>query len=250
MLGVGTADLGMFVEWSHGLLGVLDMFSGPEQVQRAKDSSKHLHDYFADEVARRRDDPSDADLIGRLVLANADGRLTEEEMLSSCVLLLLGGNETTTRLIANAVLALARHPEERARVAADPALLPTTVDECVRYDSPLQGNVRITTRPVTFAGVDLPDGALVVGLLGAANHDAAHFDEPERFDVGRNPNPHIGFGRGIHHCLGANLARLEAKAAIGALLRVAPVYELVAPEAIEYGPTFFFHSPTHLLLSA
>ena len=250
MLGVGTADLESFVEWSHGLLGVLDMFANPEKVKVAGECSKLLHDYFADEVARRRDRPTDDDLVGRLVAANADGRLSEAEMLSSCVLLLLGGNETTTRLITNAALTLFRHPGERARVAADPALLATTVDECIRYDTPVQGNVRITTRSVTFAGVDVAEGALIVGLLGAANRDPAHFDEPDRFDAGRDPNPHIGFGRGIHHCLGANLARLETRAALGALLAVAPEFALLeTPETLEYGPTFFFHSPERLSIT-
>jgi len=250
MLGVGTADLEDFVEWSHGLLGVLDMFASAEAAQHAQESSKHLHDYFAAEVARRCDHPTEDDLVGRLVAANADGRLSEAEMLSSCVLLLLGGNETTTRLIANAVLALARHPDERARLAADPSLLPTAVDEALRFDTPVQGNARIATRATELAGVDIPDGSLVVGLLGSANRDPAHFDDPDRFDVGRNPNPHLAFSRGIHFCLGANLARLEARAALGELLRVAPDYGLTTQEAdLEYGPTFFFHSPARLEIS-
>jgi cytochrome P450 len=249
MLGVGTADLDNFVEWSHGLLGSLDLFAPPEKAQLARASSKLLHDYFAEEVARRRDRPTSDDLIGRLVAGNADGRLSEAEMLSSCVLLLLGGNETTTRLITNAALALARHPSERARLAADASLLPTAVDEVLRYDTPVQGNGRVATRSVELAGVDIPAGTLVVGLLAAANRDPEHFDDPDRFDVARAPNPHLAFSRGIHFCLGANLARLEARAAVGELLRVAPEYELAAPPStLEYGPTFFFHSPAHLTI--
>ena len=249
LLGVGTADLDDFVAWSHGLLGVLDMFAGPEKAQQAAEASKHLHDYFADEVARRRARPTDDDLVGRLVAANADGRVTEQELLSSCVLLLLGGNETTTRLVANAALALARHPGERTRLATDPLLLPTAVDECLRYDTPVQGNGRIATRDVTFAGVDVPAGSLLVGLLGSANRDRAQFPDADRFDVGRDPNPHVSFSRGIHHCLGANLARLEARAAIGALVRAAPDYGIVDDD-LEYGPTFFFHSPERLTINA
>src|SRR5205807_929725 len=148
MLGVGTGDLGDFVEWSHGLMGVLDLFAPADKQQHARDCSKQLHDYFADEVHRRRNAPSDDDLVGRLVTANADGRLSEAEMLSACVLLLLGGNETTTKLITNAALALARHPAERARLAADPSLLPTAVDEALRYDTPVQANGRVATRAV------------------------------------------------------------------------------------------------------
>ena len=250
MLGVGTADLDDFAEWSHGLMGVLDPFGPPEKAQQAQECSKRLHDYFADEVARRRNRPTDDDLVGRLVAANADGRLSEDEMLASCVLLLLGGNETTTKLVTNAVLALFRHPDERARLVADPALLPTAVDEALRFDTPVQGNARIATRAVELAGVDVLEGTLVVGLLGAANRDPARFDDPDRFDVGRTPNPHLSFGRGIHHCLGANLARLEAAAALSELLRVAPDYDLVTPESdLQYGATFFFHSPIELVVA-
>jgi cytochrome P450 len=248
MLGVGTADLDDFTAWSHGLMGVLDLFAPADKQQHAWDCSKHLHDYFADEVSRRGDAPTEDDLVGRMVAANTDGRLSEAEMLSACVLLLLGGNETTTKLITNGALALGRHPDQRARLAADPSLLPTAVDEACRYDTPVQANGRIATRPVDFAGAHIPQGSLVMGLLAAANRDPARFDEPDRFDVGRDPNPHLSFSRGIHFCLGASLARLEARAALGALVATAPEYEVDEAE-ISYGPTFFFHAPTRLRIS-
>lgn len=252
MLGVGSADLDDFVTWSHGLMGVLDLFAPPEKQQLARDSSKHLHDYFAEEVRRRRSAPTDDDLVGRLVGANADGRLSEAEMLSACVLLLLGGNETTTKLITNAALALVRNPDERARLVADAALLPTAVDEALRYDTPVQGDVRIATQTVELGGVELGPGSMVIALLGAANRDPAVFDDPDRFDVSRSPNPIMSFGRGIHHCLGANLARLEGRAAIGALLTAAPDYVLAEPdEPLVYdSPTFFFHAPGRLAIRA
>jgi unspecific monooxygenase len=250
MLGVGTADLDDFVAWSHGLLGVLDMFAGPEKVTHAHACSKDLHGYFAAEVARRRDQPSDDDLVGRLVAANADGRLTEEEMLSSCVLLLLGGNETTTKLITNAALALFRNPDQRARLVADPALVATAADESLRYDTPVQANGRVTTRDAEVAGITIPQGSLVFCLLGAANRDPAQFDAPDTFDVGRDPNPHLAFSRGIHHCLGASLARLEARAAITALIDAAPDYAVDEPDGLQYGATFFFHAPTRLRILA
>lgn len=249
MLGVSTSDLDDFVAWSHGLMMVLDVFASPEQAQHASDCSKQLHDYFAIEAARRRDDPNDGDLVGRLVSANADGQLSEAELLSSCVLLLLGGNETTTKLITNAALALSRHPDERARVVSDRGLLATTVDEACRYDTPVQGNGRIAAKAVEFAGFDIPQGSLLVGLLGAANRDPARFDDARRLDVGRDPNPHLSFGRGIHFCLGATLARLEARAAVDALLDAAPEFAVDEDELV-YGPTFFFHAPTRLRITA
>lgn len=245
MLGVGTADIDSFAEWSHGLMGVLDPLAAPDKVARALDCSKRLHDYFADEVVARRRRPTEDDLVGRLVAANAEGRLSEAEMLASCVLLLLGGNETTTKLVTNGMLAFATNPGERARLVADPSLLPTAVDECLRYDTPVQGNARVTSTATEIAGVPIPAGSFVVGLLGAANRDPARFEDPDRFDVGRTPNPHLSFGRGIHHCLGASLARMEGAAAIGAALGAAPTFEL-KQEPIEYGPTFFFHAPLQL----
>jgi cytochrome P450 len=177
--------------------------------------------------------------------------MAHEEMLSACVLLLLGGNETTTKLIINAVLALCRHPEQLARLAADPALVPTAVDESLRYDTPVQGDGRVARHDVELAGVDIPKGALVITLLGAANHDPAVFDAPERYDVGRAPNPVLSFGRGVHHCLGANLARLEARAALAELVHAAPAFGLADPdEPLTYdSPTFFFHAPDRLVIA-
>lgn len=251
MLGVGTTDLQDFVEWSHGLMGILDIFAPPDKLEHARSCSKQLHDYFAESVRRHRAEPTEDDLVGRLVAANADGRLSEAEMLAACVLLLLGGNETTTKLVTNAALALARHPDQRARVVADAGLLSTAVEEVLRYDTPVQGNARIAARSVEFAGVEIPEGSLVIGMLAAANRDPAHFENPDRFDVGRDPNPHLAFGRGTHHCLGANLARLEARAALAALLAAAPEYVLTEPaETQDYGATFFFHAPTRLTIAA
>jgi cytochrome P450 len=249
MLGVSTSDLDDFVAWSHGLMGVLDLFAPADKQQHAWDCSKHLHDYFADEVKRRGDTPDDDDLIGRLVAANADGRLSEAELLSSCVLLLLGGNETTTKLITNAALALSRHPDERTRLAGDPSLLATAIDEALRFDTPVQANGRIATRATEVAGVPIPQGSLVIALLGAANRDPERFDDAARFDVGRDPNPHLSFSRGIHFCLGASLARLEGRAAIRALVDAAPGFTLDESE-LEYGATFFFHAPVRLRISA
>jgi cytochrome P450 len=253
MLGVATSDLDDFVGWSHGLMGGVDILAPAASREHAIKCSRELHDYFACEVERRRARPADHlddDLVGRIVAANADGRMSHDEVLSACVLLLLGGNETTAKLIANAVLALHRHPDERARLVADPALLPTAVEECLRYDTPVQGDARVAQRDVELAGVDVQAGSLVVALLGSANRDPDTFDEPDRFDVGRDPNPHLSFGRGIHYCLGANLSRIEARAAIGAILRVTPDYSLIEDGDLTYEGSFFFHAPSKLVIEA
>lgn len=248
MLGVSTDDLDDFVRWSHGLMAVIDPMSPPERMAHGRECSTRLFDYFEEEVKRRRDRPTTDDLVGRLVEANTDGLLSDAELLSACVLLLLGGNETTTKLITNMTLALGRNPGERARIVEDPALVPTAVDEAMRYDTPVQANGRVTTRDVDLGGFHLPKGSLVMGLLAAANRDPARFDDPHRFDAGRDPNPHVGFSRGIHHCLGASLARLEGRAALTALLEAAPAFG-VRTTALEYRGTFFFHAPAELVIA-
>lgn len=249
LLGVAAADIPEFVAWSAAIIAAVNPLTGAAAQSEATAASVSLQAYFAREAGRRRATPAD-DLVGRIVVANDDGRLSEVEMLASCVLLLLGGNETTTNLITNTALALARHPDERKRVVADPALLPTAIEETLRYDPPVQGNARVTTRDVDLAGQTIPQGALITALLAAANRDPARFDDPDRFDVGRDPNPHLSFSRGIHFCLGASLARLEARIAIEELLRVAPDYALTNPDApLTYGPVFFFHSPTELAIT-
>lgn len=253
MLGVSTSDLDDFVAWSHGLMGGVDALAAPEARRRAIECSQQLHGYFAREVRRRRHargrgTAPTGDLVGRIVEANGDGRMTDDEMLAACVLLLLGGNETTSKLITNSLLALGRHPDERRRLVEEPDLLPTAVEECLRFDTPVHGDPRVARREVEFAGVRVPQGSLLVGLLACANHDPDVFDDPERFDVTRDPNPHLSFGRGIHFCLGANLSRIETRAAVGAVLRAAPRYELIEPDALSYEGAFFFHAPSKLLI--
>ena len=238
MLGVEPADRDEFVEWSHAIISTLNPFAMDSERVRAREGAAACRDYFGHQLAERRSHPAD-DLIGRMVAANADARLSDAEVVSSCVLLLLGGNETTTNLITNTVLALARHPDECQRVVADPRLVSGAIEESLRYDAPVQGNVRIATRPVVLGGEQVDQGALVIGLLAAANRDAAKFEQPDRFDVTRHPNPHLSFGHGVHFCLGASLARLEAQVAIGELLRVAPDYRLAEADArLDYGPVF------------
>jgi cytochrome P450 len=139
-----------------------------------------------------------------------------------CTLLLIAGHETTVNLIGNGMLALLRHPEELARLRSDPSLITSAVEELLRFDSPVQMTGRFASEPLEIDGHQIARGELVLPLLGAANHDPAQFPDPERLDVRRSPNNHVAFGRGIHFCLGAPLARLEGQIATAALVRRFP----------------------------
>jgi len=169
-------------------------------------------------IARqRRRQPAD-DLISLLVSGEAGERLRPIDVVQFVTLLLVAGNETTTNLIGNATAALLDHPEQLARVAADPALITGLIEETLRYDAPIQLIFREALADVQLAGVTIPQGATVVPLLGSANRDERRFPDPDRFDVTRNPQGHVGFGFGKHFCLGASLARLEARVALEALV--------------------------------
>jgi cytochrome P450 len=182
--------------------------------------------YLADVLAQRRNEPRD-DLLSALLAAEIDGeRLSEPELIGFAFLLLVGGNETTTNLISNAAIQLDRHRDQRQLLLDDPARIPTAVEEFLRYDSPVQGLGRTTTEPVTLHGVTIPEAQQVLLLFGAANHDERRIADPERFDVRRDPNPHLAFGFGAHFCLGANLARLEARVAFEELLTRFPGYRM------------------------
>jgi cytochrome P450 len=159
----------------------------------------------------------------------AGDRLTERELLATCVLLYVAGHETTVNLVGNGLLALLRHPEEWRRLRDDPALLPGAIEELLRYDGPVQRTGRTAAEDVEIGGVAIPAGTLVLALLGAANRDPAQFAEPDRLDLGRADNRHIAFGWGIHFCLGAPLARVEGQIAINALVQRLPKLALATP---------------------
>jgi cytochrome P450 len=187
-----------------------------------------LGQYLAEVLERRRHEPRD-DLLSALLAAEIDGeRLSEPELIGFAFLLLVGGNETTTNLISNAAIQLDRHRDQRRLLLDDPARIPTAVEEFLRYDSPVQGLGRTTTEPVTLHGVTIPEGDQVLLLFGSANPDERKIVDPERFDVLRDPNPHLAFGFGAHFCLGANLARLEARVAFEELLARLPDYRMTS----------------------
>jgi cytochrome P450 len=185
----------------------------PSGVRQALDE---MADYVERMLDERRADPRD-DLISVLVQAEEGDALSTDEVMAFAVLLLVAGNETTTNLIGNAMKALLAHPDQLAQVASEPALIPAMLEEVLRYDSPVQGLPRKLMQPAELAGTALPAGSDLILMFAAANRDESRFPDPERFDIHRHPEGHLAFGHGIHFCLGASLARLEARVAFEAL---------------------------------
>jgi cytochrome P450 len=226
LLGVPTTDRATFHDWSAAVAASLDPLLSSELAERAGDSRNALHAYFRSIIAERRREPK-SDLISALVAVEERGDiLSEPELVVMCNLLLIAGHETTVNLIGNGVLALLRNPDQLERLRGAPELIGSAVEELLRYDSPVQLTGRIVTQPITIGGQAIAAGDWVLPLLGAANHDPAQFADPDKLDLSRSPNPHLGFGRGIHFCLGAPLARVEGQIAIGALVRRFPKLRL------------------------
>ena len=202
--------------------------------------------YFIPLAESRRRVPQD-DLLTGLVQAEHEGsKLDQDEMLAMLVLLLVAGNETTTTLIGNAVLTLLDHPGEHKRLRDDPALLPGAIDEVLRFDSPVQFDPRRATRDTEIAGTPIAENTLLLCWLGSANRDERHFERPEVFDITRQKNPHLAFGFGTHHCLGHNLARLEASVALEVLLARTSSFERTDRSALPLHPSPVFKAVTRL----
>jgi cytochrome P450 len=225
MLGVPEGDRDAIRQWSADVARSLDAIGLPQATDiatRGRAARRALGEYFRGLIPERRRHPR-ADLLSQLIAVEEQGdKLSEGELLATCVLLYIAGHETTVNLIGNGLLALLRHPAEVARLRADPGLIPSAVEELLRYDGPVQRTARITRTDLEIDGRGIAKGSMVVVLLGAANRDPAYFPDPDRLDVARADNRHIAFGFGIHFCLGAPLARLEAQIAFGTLLRRAP----------------------------
>ena len=222
IIGVPPADREQFKVWSDEAVKTLGVgFFAPPSLEDFKKQfalRDEMHAYFSALAAERRREPKD-DLLTGLVQAEYEGtRLNEEEMLSMLVLLLVAGNETTTTLIGNAVLALLDHPDQLLRLRDDPSGMRHAIDEVLRFSSPVQFDPRRATAATEIAGTRIEKNELVLGWIGSANRDETVFDDGERFDARREKNPHIAFGYGTHHCLGHNLARLEAAVAVETLL--------------------------------
>jgi pimeloyl-[acyl-carrier protein] synthase len=226
LFGVPQADRDRFRAWSRGLVHLLDPLVAADALERALQARQALRGYLGGLIAERRAHPA-GDLLSALIAAEDQGhQLSEAELVSMCVLLLVAGHETTVNLIANGMLALLRHPEARARLQTDAALARSAVEELLRYDSPVQFTSRHALEDLDVGGRRVRAGETVVAVLGAANRDPAQFPDPDRLDLARAPNRHLAFGGGIHFCLGAPLARMEAAVAIPAMLARLPGLEL------------------------
>jgi len=232
MMGVARPDWRLMFEATNQVLGGDDheyQTDERDRVQTVDHGQRALFGHFGRLLAERRERPSQ-DLVSVLASAEVDQEpLTDEEILYFCYLLILAGNETTRNAISGGVLALAEHPDQRARLAADSGLLPVAIEEILRWTSPVLHMARVATRDCELRGVSIARGQKVVVWYPSANRDEDVFAEPDRFDVARDPNEHLAFGHGEHFCLGASLARLELRVMFEELLRRLPDLRLAGP---------------------
>lgn len=219
LLGVPHADRPLLRPWSNAIVKMYEYGRTTAVEDAAEGAAAEFVGYLRELTAQRHRSPGE-DLLSHLVaVRDTDGdRLTEDELVTTCILLLNAGQEATVNVSGNGLLALLEHPGQLARLRKDPGLLPTAVEELMRYDSPLQLFERTATEDVGIGGVTVARGQKIAALLGSANRDPAVFAGPDALDLGRAPNPHISFGAGVHFCIGAPLARVELQASFGALL--------------------------------
>jgi cytochrome P450 len=247
MLGVPDEDHEMLRSWTAEAVKALDPSDDMTVFFPAAEAIRALRTYF-DELVGHRRRALGSDLLSALIAAEDDGdRLSHEELLDTAILLFGAGHETTVNLIAGGALNLLGHPGELARLRADPTLITSAVEELLRFGPPVQLTARIATVDVELAGQPIAAGTEVVALIAAANRDPEVFEDPGRLDIGRRDNRHLSFGGGIHHCLGAPLARIEGQEAIGRLIGRFPDLALAEPE-IEWKPTSTIRGPQRLAL--
>jgi len=219
LLGVAPEDRGKLLRWSDDLIAGTDAAAPPEVKLRMMTAATEYIQYAQRVLADRRAKPPQDDLMSVLVHAEIDGeRLGDDELIQESLLILVGGDETTRHVITGGMLALIQHPDARRALRANPAAIPTAVEEMLRWVTPIQNMSRTATRDVELRGRRLREGDKVMLLYPSGNRDARVFEDPFRFDIGRDPNPHLGFGYGVHYCLGANLARLEIRVMLEELL--------------------------------
>ena len=233
--------------WSLAILSALEPIPKPQVLETGNQAVIEFTDYLKILVRGRRQSPGDpaVDVLTRLIQGEKDGeKLTESELLHNCIFLLNAGHETTTNLIGNGLHALISHRDQLERLAAEPALADSAVEELLRFESPLQLNNRLTTESMTIGEKTIPAGTFLTLGVGAANRDPDHFDRAEHLDIGRSPNNHLAFGQGRHACSGMNVARLEGRIAFAAVARRFPSIDLSGTP--ERDPRIRFRGFRHL----
>jgi cytochrome P450 len=252
MIGIPATDWAQFKRWSDSILKLSYARSGGQEAEQAHHEfaavTGEMNQYLGQMIAERQVAPKN-DLLTRLIQAEVDGeRLSAEEILGFFQLLVVGGQETSTNLLNNAVLCLLENADQLARLQAAPQLLPSAIEEVLRFRSPLQWVMRTPRRDLTMHGRTIPAGKLVLPMIGSANRDPKIFNSPNQFDITREPNPHIAFGHGIHSCVGAALARLEARIALSDFLTRIKTFRRASQEPWQPRRALHVHGPTHLKL--
>lgn len=250
MIGIPPQDWAQFKRWSDGILKLSYARAGGAEAEEAlrdfRSVTGEMSPYLEKMIQERRAVPRN-DLLTRLIEAEVDGeRLSFEEILGFFQLLVVGGQDTTSALISNAMVCFLDHPDQLALLRAAPDLLPMAIEEVLRYRSPFQWVMRTPRRDIEVHGEMIPPGKLVLAVIGSANRDRKVFKEADRFDIRRDPNPHIAFGHGIHSCLGAALARTETRIALGDCLARVKSFERASNEPWEPRKALHVHGPARL----
>jgi cytochrome P450 len=247
MLGVPTTDHERLKSWSQDFAEMLGNFQhNPGRAKKVLQSVEEMVAYFHAAVLREADVPTEG-LINALVTAEVDGdRLSEEEIVANVIVTMVGGQETTTNLIGNGLLTLLRQPEQLERLRSDPLLMPSAVEELLRYESPSQHTARLAPAGAVLGGKEIPDGAAVIAVMGAANRDPERFGDPDRLELGREDNRHLAFGWAAHFCFGAPLARIEGQIAFETLLARFPELSLAPDQAFAWRPNLGLRGLTEL----
>jgi cytochrome P450 len=227
MFGIPVSDHGQLKDWSADFAEMLGNFQhNPDRFPRVLRSLDNMCSYFRAAMQQQRNEPRDG-LIQAMMAAEVDGnRLTEEEIVANLIVTMVGGQETTTNLIGNGLLTLLRNPAEMERLRADPTLIPSAVEELLRYESPSQHTARLAPDDVELGGKQIRKRQAVIAVMGAGNRDPERFPDPDRLDLARKDNRHLAFGWAAHFCFGAALARLEGQIAFSTILRRLPELKL------------------------
>lgn len=247
MLGVPTSDHLLLKSWSQDFAEMLGNFQhNPGRAKKTLKSVEEMVAYFHAAVIREDAHPTDG-LINALTTAEVDGdRLGEEEIVANVIVTMVGGQETTTNLIGNGLLTLLRRPDELERLRSEPALMPSAVEELLRYESPSQHTARLAPAGAVLGGQEIPQGAAVIAVMGAGNRDPARFQDPDRLDLGRADNRHLAFGWASHFCFGAPLARMEGQIAFETLLGRFPKLSVAPDQAVRWRPNLGLRGLTEL----